>query len=130
MANQIALTEFLQRGLLASHLRASRNAHLERRAALHRALATVGGDWFQVDPLQAGLHTVAHTPGQDDSALAACVRRAGLACSALSDFTTGDIGIEPALLLGFAAHSPQSLTDGVARLLDCIDLAAPSVRRN
>jgi GntR family transcriptional regulator / MocR family aminotransferase len=120
VANQIALAEFITRGHLASHLRASRVAHVERRAALHRAISAHLGDYIRIDPLQAGLHTVAYTSGLPDGPMAAQARRCGLACSAMSDYMS-DLGeSEPALLLGFAGHPPESLTRATESLGACL----------
>ena len=120
VANQIALTEFIQRGHLASHLRASRIAHGERRSALHDALSRHLGDLVRFDPAQAGLHVVAHTPGQSDTALAVRARRSGLGCYAMSDFAGDESRVDPALLLGFAAYSPAKLDEAAARLAACL----------
>lgn len=120
VANQIALAEFIQRGHLASHLRVSRAAHVERRTALHRALSDLFGDRLRIDPAQAGLHALAYTGGLSDTLMAAQARRSGLACSALSDFAAEGARVEPALMLGFASCPPEALVEGARRLADCL----------
>ena len=133
VANQIALSEFIQRGHLASHLRASRIAHLARRSALHEALSSRLQGAVEFDPVQAGLHVVARIAGLSDTAVAAQARQIGLGCYAMSDFASDESRADPALLLGFAAYSPASLDRAVKQLALCIpgpiDRNVPAAQR-
>jgi GntR family transcriptional regulator/MocR family aminotransferase len=110
VANQIALAEFIQSGLLAAHLRACRAAYAERRDALQRAILAHMPPSVSFDPDQAGLHLVGYLDGHSDAQLAARARRAGFACSALCDYrASSPPDAAQALLLGFAAFAPELL---------------------
>ena len=129
MPSQIALADFIHKGLLSAHLRACRLAYAERRAAMHRALLDYMPDLVSIDPAQAGLHALVHLDGVRDSPLAAKARRNGFACSALSDFAFGDgQNSGQALLLGFAAFPPEAIDRGVQALAEVLFGDRRSVR--
>jgi GntR family transcriptional regulator/MocR family aminotransferase len=115
VANQMALEEFIRRGFLSGHMRASRLTNLARRAAMHRAVLAHMPDFVTVDPVQAGLHVVAELHQGADGPLAAKARRRGFDCSALSDFSLGTPSRQ-ALLLGFAAFTNDVIERSVADL--------------
>ena len=124
IANQMALAEFIERGYLASHLRASRTALAARRAALHGALARLMPDVVTFDPDQPGLYVVAHPIGGGDAVLAAEARRDGFECSALSTFSERGAEAPQGLLLGFAAFQPEVLVRSAQRLAASLSRAA------
>jgi GntR family transcriptional regulator / MocR family aminotransferase len=116
-ANQIALTEFIERGLLSSFLRKSKLAYEQRRAAMHTGIRERLSDLLWVDESQAGLAAVAFTHGAKASELAAVANRAGIACKCLSDFSGQNVCSE-ALVLGFGPFRTEVIDDGIARLAE------------
>lgn len=116
ISNQIALAEFMHRGLLSSHLRRCISLYRERRAAMHNGIRKYLGRHVHVSSGQAGLHCLAWTRGIQDSDVAAEARRAGIACLALNDFVMDADDVPGALVLGFAAFSPDTISDGLKDL--------------
>lgn len=119
VSNQIALAEFMHRGLLSSHLRRCNSLYRERRDAMHNGISKYLGKYLHVRSGQAGLHCLAWTRGLQDSKVAAEVRSSGVACLALNDFVI-DADVPSALILGFAAFSPDTINDAlrdVARII-------------
>ena len=112
---QATLARFLDSGLYAAHLRATRAAYAERRVALFAALADLPRG-FTLRPDRAGLHAVVSTPpGLDDARIAAELRAAGIACMGIGEFALERSG-ESGLVLGFAAFPPEQLTEAGQRL--------------
>lgn len=108
---QRALTEFLQQGHFARHLRRMRSAYLERRDALLRGLAQHCGDQVRVHNSDAGLHvTVLIRKGVDDQELAVRLGRRGVAMLPLSTSYLGPTRRQ-GLLLGFGCAPPQRLLE-------------------
>src|SRR3982750_3104417 len=87
---QRALTEFLEQGHFARHLRRMRSAYLERRDALLRGLDRHCGDLVRVHNSDAGLHvTVLLRAGLDDQGVPARLGRRGLGAHSLSSSYLG-----------------------------------------
>ncbi len=120
---QRALTEFLQQGHFARHLRRMRSAYLERRDALLRGLARHCGDLLRVHNSDAGLHVTATLrEGVDDQDVVTRLGRRGLAALPLSNSYLGPVRRQ-GLLLGFGCATPQRLLQAT-RILDDV-LRAP-----
>ena len=120
---QRALTEFLQQGHFARHLRRMRSAYLERRDALLRGLARHCGDLLRVHNSDAGLHVTATLrEGVDDRDVVTRLGRRGLAALPLSNSYLGPVRRQ-GLLLGFGCATPQRLLQAT-RILDDV-LRAP-----
>ena len=117
--NQIALTEFIERGHLSSHLRRCRTTYEERRAALHTAAREYLSPWAQVDEDRPGLHALAWTK-LDDSELGRTVRHAGIACLGITDFKIAETPFPSALLLGYASFRPDVIRDAMKRVAEAI----------
>jgi len=125
---QAALAEFLERGLYAAHLRATRAAYAERRSVLLNELRSLPPG-FEPHADRAGLHLVIGTPsGVDDSELAADLRSKGIECSGISEFSTGN-ACERGLILGFAAFTPQQILKPARRLVRHLQALYPHGRR-
>jgi GntR family transcriptional regulator/MocR family aminotransferase len=106
---QRALTEFLQQGHFARHLRRMRSAYLERRDALLRGLAQHCGDQVRVHNSDAGLHVaVLLRKGVDDQDVAVRLGRRSVALIPLSTSYLGPTRRQ-GLLLGFGCASPERL---------------------
>ena len=117
---QRALTEFLDQGHFARHLRRMRSAYLERRDALLHGLARHCSDLMRVHNSDAGLHmTVLLREGVDDRNVAARLGRRGVATLALSNSYMGP-NRKDGLLLGFGCAEPQRLLDATRVLGDVL----------
>ncbi|BCY06810.1 GntR family transcriptional regulator [Actinoplanes sp. L3-i22] len=110
---QLVLAELLTNGDYERHLRTVRARQRARRDALlaglraHLPRARVRG-------VAAGLHLLAELPSGDDVAIAERVRAEGVLVHPLSwhRLRPGP----PGLVLGYAAHSPDRLTEAAARI--------------
>jgi GntR family transcriptional regulator/MocR family aminotransferase len=117
---QAVLAAFLADGHFARHLRRMRQAYKARRQALAEALAAAFGDGVQFTLPAGGLHILVRFPGRGgDTALAARIRRHGLAASPLSAQSIKH-GAGDGLLLCFT-NIPEKDADAlVARLKHAI----------
>lgn len=119
---QATLARFIEDGLYAAHLRVTRAAYEERRAALLAALADLPPG-FAPRLGRGGLHIVIGIPdGLDDARLAARARAAGFACMAISEFAQSGRG-QAGLLVGFAAFEPAVLTSAARSLIGVLEQA-------
>jgi Transcriptional regulators containing a DNA-binding HTH domain and an aminotransferase domain (MocR family) and their eukaryotic orthologs len=112
---QLAFAEFLASGGYDRHLRRLRRGYRVRRdavvAAVRRYLPSA-----RISGVAAGIHLVVELPaGTDDVAVARAARRSGLGPLALSRLRLRPGG-PPGLVLGYATHPPDVLTEAVARL--------------
>ena len=121
MANQIALAEFIERGLLSAHLRKSKVTYAQRRSALHSGVRRHLSRWLRIDEERPGLIGIAFTPPGRDSEMATTARNNGIACIGLSDFKVNDHGSPAALPLGFAAYAEDAIDDACRRLARALD---------
>ena len=116
---QAVLTDFLDGGHHARHVRRMRVLYEERRDELLRALAEQAGDLLEPYASDAGMHLVAylprHLPADEDARLVARAQAAGIELRALTAYA-----LEPlprgGLVLGFAAHRPSEIRAGARRL--------------
>jgi GntR family transcriptional regulator/MocR family aminotransferase len=112
---QLTFADLLATGGYDEHLRRARRRHRQRRDALVAALAR-HLPAARVSGVAAGLHLVVELPdGTDDAALAARARAAGLGPLPLAELRIA-AGGRPGLVLGYAAQTPDELTEAV-RLL-------------
>jgi GntR family transcriptional regulator/MocR family aminotransferase len=116
---QLAFADLLATGGYDRHLRRTRRRHRQRRDALVAALAR-HLPAVRVSGVAAGLHLVVELPaGTDDKALAARARAAGLGPLPLADLRIA-AGGPPGLVLGYAAQTPDELTDAVRVLASLV----------
>ena len=117
LLEQVALTDFINEGHFARHLRRMRSLYAERRAILLSALQKLPLD---VESPEAGLHCIGWLPrGIDEQTV---VRQAAAHDLDLTPVST--FAMEPfsrqGLLLGFAGFSAHELRSGVRRLKDIL----------
>ncbi|WNV74339.1 PLP-dependent aminotransferase family protein [Geodermatophilus sp. DSM 44513] len=112
---QLVLAELLAGGAHDRHLRLVRTRQRARRDAVVAALARHLPS-ARVEGAAAGLHLLVTFPdgGPDDVELAARAREAGVLVHPLSWHRR--LPGPPGLVLGYAAHTPDRLTEAVARL--------------
>jgi GntR family transcriptional regulator/MocR family aminotransferase len=115
-ATQIALAEFIERGLLSAHLRQCRLAYAQRRDALHCAIDAELGDWLFVDRERAGLAAIAFARAAPAAELARIATDADIACHSLGEFSSNGRAHDDALVLGFGAFPPDMLREAAGQL--------------
>jgi GntR family transcriptional regulator / MocR family aminotransferase len=113
---QAVLADFITEGHFARHIRRTRMLYAERQAVLVDAARRELNGLLRVEPAEAGMHLVAHSPhGVDDQLLAAKAAEYGVEAPALSTY-----GLAPerprGLILGYAAFNQADIYEGVRRL--------------
>jgi GntR family transcriptional regulator/MocR family aminotransferase len=114
--DQAVVADFIAQGHFAHHLRCMRALYLERQAALVAAAESELTGLLDLHPSEAGMHLVGWLPsGVNDRTASAQAAAHGVAAAALSDYY-----MRPpkrgGLVLGYAAHQPSEIRDGVRRL--------------
>ena len=113
---QDALSEFMDDGTYAAHIRRMSRLYRARRDRLMQALAAETRDAFMVDPPAGGMQLLARCRvRQDDRVLCARLAEAGVTARPLSSHYIGE-ATERGLFLGFAAWTDQEIDAG-ARLI-------------
>ncbi|MCC2957776.1 PLP-dependent aminotransferase family protein [Massilia sp. IC2-477] len=122
---QAVLADFIRQGHFARHIRRTREAYAERRAAMLEALDQHLGGMLACGPSDAGLDLCLHFTGHGDEAQAvARAAAAGVEVRPLSYFAHPQAGpacaVPPGMLLGFSAFTPQQIRAGVAQLAQAL----------
>ena len=121
IAIQPPLTEFIESGQFASHVRRMRGLYAERQALLLDALARHLGERLLVGPEPAGMHLLARLPrpanDARDQRLSARAAAAGVAAPPLSAFYVGDRAAQ-GLLLGYAGFEAEEMEMAAGRLAE------------
>ena len=126
LPEQMAVHDFLVEGHHASHLRRTRVLYAERQQALLFAADRLWSGAITVEAAPAGLHLTGRLApglGFNDATLSARAQAARLAVPPLSTYRqmpspAGDPG---ALVLGYAAFTPEKLRRAAERLAQVID---------
>ena len=111
LQTQAALTEFIDGGHLAAHLRHMLREYNTRRLTLIEAIAPLAG-LLELGPSRAGLHVAAYFKGdQDDRAIVQACGRRGIDLHPLSNYYANKPRL--GLLFGFACASPEEIVRGM-----------------
>jgi GntR family transcriptional regulator/MocR family aminotransferase len=114
--NQLVLCDFVTAGHFSRHLRRCREAFAARREALLAELNVHAPEGLSIVNSAAASHLCVRLPQWiDDAAVQARATSVGVVTKPLSPHWTGDARAS-GILLGFAAHPPEAIRDGVARL--------------
>jgi len=118
---QAVLADFIRQGHFARHIRRTRDAYAERRAAMLESLEARLGGMLACGPADAGLDVCVHLTGAlGEAPAAARAAAAGIDLRPLSYYAHPDAGPEcaapPGLLLGFSAFAPAQIRAGMADL--------------
>lgn len=117
---QAVLTDFMQEGYFAAHVRRMRQLYAERRVCLQQAIAREFGDKYPVQGEQAGLHLALSLPANcDDLALSEQARQLGIIVRPLSGYYLHDTPInlrQRGLILGYASVPLEEIGPTFARL--------------
>jgi GntR family transcriptional regulator / MocR family aminotransferase len=113
---QAVVSEFMQQGHFAAHIRRIRQLYREQRDALAETLTRRAADWLDVVVPDQGMHLVAYLrDGSSDIAVEARAERAGVVVRAISRFYR-TARPRPGLMLGFSGFPRQLIVLSTARL--------------
>jgi len=113
---QVVVSEFMQQGHFAAHIRRMRELYREQRDALAETLMRRGADRLDVARPDQGMHLVAYLrDGSSGIALEATALRAGIVVRAISRFYRA-ARPRPGLMLGFSGFPRQLIVPSAARL--------------
>jgi len=113
---QAVVSEFMQLGHFAAHIRRMRELYREQRDALAQTLMRRAGNRLDVAVPDQGMHLVAYLrDGSSDMAIEAAARRAGIVVRAISRFYR-TARPRPGLMLGFSGFPRQLIVPSAARL--------------
>jgi GntR family transcriptional regulator/MocR family aminotransferase len=114
--DQAVLTDFIEGGHFARHIRRMRQLYADRQMTLVRALRRLAPDWLEVQNVEAGLHIVGWLPaGVDDQEVSRLMAAAGLETQLVSRDALTPLP-RGGLLLGFAGLADEQIEWGVAQL--------------
>ncbi|KEA65640.1 Transcriptional regulator, GntR family domain [Marinobacterium lacunae] len=122
---QRALGEFMACGDYSRHLRRMKRLYQQRRLTLEQLLAHSKLRDLPIVDAGGGMHLCLQLPkGCDEQAVIQKLERAGVTLRPLSLY---DDSGEPGLVLGFAAHGPDSMARGVDILERVVAPLLPSI---
>lgn len=114
--DQVVLTDFIEEGHFARHVRRMRALYAERHEALVAAARRDLSGLLEVPAVEAGMHTIGWLPeGASESEVSERAARHGVQAAPLSSYATGPPQ-RAGLLLGFTAVNARQIRDGVRRL--------------
>jgi GntR family transcriptional regulator/MocR family aminotransferase len=117
---QAVVTEFMQEGHFAGHIRRMRVLYREQRDALVSALVRRLGDRLTVEAPDQGMHLVAYTrKGFSDAAIQRSAREAGVIVHATSRMYV-KAPPRSGLMLGFCGYPRRTIETAVARLAKAV----------
>ncbi len=113
---QAVVSEFMQQGHFAAHIRRMRQMYREQRDALAETLMQHAADLLDVSVPDQGMHLVAYLrDGSSDIAVEAAAERAGVVVRAISRFYH-TARRRPGLILGFSGFPRQLIVPSAVRL--------------
>ncbi len=113
---QTIVSDFIDEGLFATHIRRMRRLYAERHQVFVDAARARLSDWLDVVPTNTGLHTVGFLrAGLTGAEVSAAAAERGLTVAPISRFCIEPIAAE-GLVLGFSGIAPAQITAGVKAL--------------
>ncbi len=113
LIEQMVLSEFMSRGLFASHVRRMRSLYQARRTQLLSGIEALFGDGCRAASPNSGTHLLLPLKsGCDDVSLARRAAERGLVLRPLSPYFTTD-HVRPGLLLGFSSFNKVEIEAGL-----------------
>jgi len=114
--DQAVLTDFIEEGHFARHIRKMRALYAERQAALVIAAKSELGGFLEVQPNEAGMYLIGWLPaGASDKTASQKALEQGIVANSLSAYSSTKPARE-GLILGYTAFSPGQIRNGVERL--------------
>jgi len=122
---QLALSELINRGHYAAHIRRMRVVYARRRALLTSLINRhLGPGYLDVQSSNAGLHLVLHLPdGADDVAISQAAQARGVLTRPLSRYYLSQERACRGLLLGYACVSDELIEPAFWTLRECLGTA-------
>ncbi len=119
--DQAVLTDFIQAGHFARHIRRMRKLYAERQACLIDAAQRHLTGLLDIQPAQGGMHVIGWLPpGVDDREAARRAREHDVIVIPLSNLCLEPYG-RSALLLGYAGVNEREIQAGVKRLAAALE---------
>jgi len=113
---QVILTEFINEGHFARHIRRMKGIYMERQATLVEAARQKLAGLLDIQPAAAGLHVMGWLPtGVDDQRVFRQAQEQGVDAPPLSAYAI-NAQSRSGLVLGYACVSPQAIRVGVEGL--------------
>lgn len=122
--DQIVLSEFIEQGHFARHLRRMRTVHETRRSALVEGLKEHLGHSLKIIGADAGLHcTAILEPTWEDVTVSRDAAERGVDIKPLSTFFVGHKKSEMSngLIFGFACSSPAQIRGAIRKIVPVFD---------
>lgn len=130
LIEQMVLSEFMHRGLLAAHIRRMRGLYRSRQTHLVEGLRDLFGEDFPLGDTDTGMHALLPLASDaDDRQVARISAKAGVVARPLSPYYHGSRRSQ-GLLFGFAAFTPVEISEGLFRLSRIAAEIAPMIRRD
>lgn len=119
---QIVMADFINEGHFGRHIKRTRQAYAERRAALLNAIDTLLPEQLELSPADGGLQVAARFRQRcDDRAVAQAALQEGIEVRALSEFYNVAEGDRlSGLVLGFASIPVNEIEEGARKLRDVL----------
>jgi GntR family transcriptional regulator/MocR family aminotransferase len=113
---QAVVSEFMQQGHFAAHIRRMRQLYRDQRDALAETLMRCAANRLDVAVPDQGMHLLAYLrDGSSDIAVEASAQHAGIVVRAISRFYHA-ARPRPGLMLGFSGFPRQLIVPSAARL--------------
>jgi len=118
---QMALTDFMNEGHFARHLRHMLQCYSQRRDLLHRELRAHLGDLLEVHAPEAGMHLVGWLPpDKDDRRAAKLAAQVGIEVMAISKYSLEPLS-RGGLVFGYAGTDEEAILHGVKTLAAALE---------
>jgi len=118
MLEQMALTDFMNEGYFARHLRHMLHHYRQRRDLLQQELQTHLGGLLEVHAPEAGMHLVGWLPpDKDDQRAAKLAAQVGIEIMAVSQYSLEPLS-RGGLIFGYAGNDEKAITLGVKKLAE------------
>ncbi len=114
--DQAILTDFIEGGHFARHIRRMRSLYAERQGALVAAARSELAGLLEVKPAASGMHLIGWlAKGVSDSVASGQAARHGVEAAPLSAYSSKELP-RGGLTLGYTAVNPRQIKEGVQRL--------------
>ncbi|MEE8583896.1 MAG: PLP-dependent aminotransferase family protein [Acidobacteriota bacterium] len=110
---QAILTEFIEEGHFAAHIRRMRSLYQKRQQLLLHEASRRLSDWLQLEPADSGMHLVGSLPsGSDDDRISRQAAQRGIEAPSLSHYFLGP-ATRKGLVLGYCGVPSHEIRRGV-----------------
>jgi len=118
---QAVMTDFMEGGHFARHLKRMRARYGERQQFLTEQVTGRIGGLLDIRPVESGMYLTAWLPeGWSDRAASAALAKAGIIAVPLSSFVL-ETAREPGLVLGYTGHDEVAMTRAIERMATALE---------